>query len=91
MYHRLLNIGQIELCNGEIILQKTRLGWIVTGEVRLPETKVRRIPSACHLITSLDKNLDRFWEIEEMPTKVHLSKEESLSEEQFLKNTSRNQ
>ena len=91
LFYRLLNIGQIELCNGEIILQKTRLGWIVTGEARLPETKVRRIPSACHLITSLDKNLNRFWEIEEMPPKVHLSKEESLSEEHFLKNTSRNQ
>lgn len=39
VFYRLLCVGQIPLGNGELLLQKTRLGWIVTGSLSINSKK----------------------------------------------------
>ncbi|CAK9799131.1 hypothetical protein ANTPLA_LOCUS1906 [Anthophora plagiata] len=88
LFYKLLNNGQISLsASSDVILQKTLLGWIVVGEVGKIETSSRG--KTCHLITSLENQLTRFWEIEEIPHKKHLSEEEIKCETLYMETTTR--
>ncbi|XP_015432787.1 PREDICTED: uncharacterized protein LOC107188906, partial [Dufourea novaeangliae] len=90
LFYRVLSIGQIRTCNENIILQKTRLGWLVTGEVESQGEFIKqdRVKMS-YLVTSLDKQIERFWEIEELPTKQFFSPEELECENHFKENTCR--
>ncbi|XP_066596913.1 uncharacterized protein [Prorops nasuta] len=59
----LLAIGQIQLgeSGGDLYLQKTRLGWVIAGEVLTRE----QAKNKCYSI-SLERALTRFWENEEV-------------------------
>ncbi|XP_046145484.1 uncharacterized protein LOC123988783 [Osmia bicornis bicornis] len=88
LFYKLLSIGQISLSNNaNAVLQKTLLGWIVAGEVGNPERVA--ITKSCHLITAVDKQLTRFWEVEEVPTNKHLSNEELTCERFYVDSTIR--
>jgi len=53
------------------VLQDTDLGWIVSGKI--PLAAPEEVPRKGFLIRSndnLDQQLQRFWEIEEMPNKT---------------------
>ncbi|XP_043263948.1 uncharacterized protein LOC122404113 [Colletes gigas] len=89
LFYQLLSVGQIKLCNNSVILQKTRLGWIVTGEVNLYNNQSNKTKT-CLLTTTLEKQLSQFWEIEELPNKKHLSSEELACETHFIQNIDRN-
>ncbi|XP_043263117.1 uncharacterized protein LOC122403582 [Colletes gigas] len=91
LFYNLLNVGQIKLYDNSIILQKTQLGWLVTGEINLqqqylPSTAV----SACHVATSLENQITKFWSIEEIPCKGFNSPEKIACEEHFVKHKTRN-
>lgn len=79
----MLQVGQIRLCNNNITLQKTALGWIVTGEVSdnnyKNNTKTIRQKS-CYTVTSLDHQLEKFWKIEEIDSKNYMSDDELACE-----------
>ena len=67
------------------------LGWVVAGEINSLISPLRNIH--CYLAmhsTSLDSNLAKFWEIEEVPSVKQLSAEEKACEEHFVKNIERN-
>lgn len=91
LFYSLLCIGQISLGDGLPTLQKTVLGWIVSGSVNIGEK-----PSLIHCSHSVTNNeildmLQKFWLIEEpCITKPILSEEENLCEELFQKTTKRN-
>ncbi|CAK9822943.1 hypothetical protein ANTRET_LOCUS1374 [Anthophora retusa] len=88
LFYKLLNTGQIRLsASSDVILQKTLLGWIVVGEVCKPQNSSRG--KSCHLITSLENQLTRFWEIEEVPHKKHRSIEEIKCETFYVETTTR--
>ncbi|CAK9834523.1 hypothetical protein ANTRET_LOCUS11040 [Anthophora retusa] len=89
LFYQLLSVGQIKLCDNSVILQKTRLGWIVTGEVSLFNNQSNKIRS-CYLTTTLEDQLNKFWEIEELPTKKHLSNHELACETHFTQHVDRN-
>ncbi|XP_043258045.1 uncharacterized protein LOC122400588 [Colletes gigas] len=92
LFYDLLETGQIKLNKSSIILQNTQVGWIVTGEVdskrRNNSHKANRF---CHLATSLDTQINRFWEMEEIPQQNFLSAEERECEAHFVENTTRNE
>ncbi|XP_053989825.1 uncharacterized protein LOC128882267 [Hylaeus volcanicus] len=73
LFYDLLETGQIKLNKSSIILQNTQVGWIVTGEVdskrRNNSLKANRF---CHLATSLDMQINRFWTMEEIPEQKFL-------------------
>lgn len=77
----LICVGQIKLGNSGPYLQKTKLGWIVAGQIASINTNLVQ----CNLSRSIDidKGLTRFWELEEVETSKPLSKNEKLCEEHF--------
>ncbi|XP_018575579.1 uncharacterized protein LOC108914291 [Anoplophora glabripennis] len=95
----LLCAGQIKLGRNAPILQKNSLGWVVSGPISLENIPKNNV--ICNLsinmnsddnLNILSKQLQRFWNIEELsPCKRHLSVEESFCEEHFAKHTKRNE
>lgn len=69
----LFSISQINLSleDHDLYLQKTRLGWVVAGGVSAPNT----VKTTCYLST-LENQLNKFWNIEEIAKKRPKSKEE---------------
>lgn len=61
-----------------IILQESKLGWIVTCPLGCP----REVFTDCNFSKSIDNQsqLQKFWELEEIPGKRFLSCEEQLAE-----------
>lgn len=86
-FWELLCVGQISIANSTMALQKTKLGWIVTGEI----TSTHPIRNTtCHLsLQSLHDEVNKFWDIEECPVERILSTEESLCESHYVTNTVR--
>jgi len=71
------------------VLQDTQLGWIDSGKI--PLAGPEEVPRKSFLIRNndnLDQQLQRFWEIEDLPNKTWTA-EEILCEEHFKKHTTR--
>ncbi|XP_076301551.1 uncharacterized protein LOC143219488 [Lasioglossum baleicum] len=89
LFYKLLSVGQIYLLKKSLILQKTVMGWILSGSI--PSSKPTLNSINCHLSTSsIDDQIAKFWELEECPTSKIASKEEELCEAHFREHTSRN-
>ncbi|XP_072395067.1 uncharacterized protein [Diabrotica undecimpunctata] len=86
----LLCVGQVKLGTEKPILQKTRLGWIISGP--LINTRVNSQQSTiCGLSHNIETDdLSRFWEIEECSGTKLQSPEELLCEEHFKSTFRRN-
>ena len=82
----LLSVGQIRLSheNYELRLQKTLLGWVITGGMD-DDTEA---PIACHL-SDLSKQITSFWEIEECTGGSTRSREDEQSEAHYVKTVRR--
>nr|CAH7767395.1 unnamed protein product [Callosobruchus chinensis] len=84
LFYELLCIGQTKLGPGMPILQRTRLGWIVSGNV--PNDAVLGYKKTyCNFSVNneIEQQLTRFWEIEELSHSNPLSYEEKLCEQHF--------
>jgi len=80
-------VGQLRISNSQLILQKTKLGWIISGNIPLAKTKnavADTVVCGFASNTRLEDQLERFWRIEEIdaPSKKY-SNEELLCEEEF--------
>lgn len=89
VFWELVSIGQIKLGNGQPILQKTKLGWILSGPISFKNSGDRK---SIHCNISLDDNflndqLSKFWEIENICDTKFLSDEENACEAHFKQNT----
>ena len=73
--------------NHDLFLQKTRLGWIIGGDINYMKHSKK---VNCHL-EDVQFELNRFWEIEEGTIKTHLSAEELKCEKYFQQTMSRNE
>ncbi|XP_033231592.1 uncharacterized protein LOC117182603 [Belonocnema kinseyi] len=73
--------GEI-IINNELILQKTRLGWVIGGSFNLSRINKR---SKC-MTTNIEFDLERFWTLEEtQENQRHWSDEELFCEAHFKK------
>ncbi|XP_075156365.1 uncharacterized protein LOC142229664 [Haematobia irritans] len=64
---------------GSLVAQKTVFGWIVTGPTsNRTSVNVSRVAHCTRV--SIDKQLSRFWEIEELPREDPLSEEDKICE-----------
>lgn len=72
------------------MLQKTLLGWIISGNIPSYETPSKGI-SHCGVSAniSLKDQLEKFWKIEEISVKMQPSCEEHECEDHFISNHSR--
>lgn len=84
-FWQILSIGRINLGLNTSVLQNTRLGWIVAGSISMPKNKTQ-----CNLSTnvSVQEQLARFWEVEEIETKKPWSIEEQSCEKHFIEHLS---
>ncbi|XP_033221186.1 uncharacterized protein LOC117175587 [Belonocnema kinseyi] len=88
IFWSLICVGQIKLNNAGLLLQKTRLGWILAGPMPGLQSKL----VTCNLINkiNIDNQLTKFWELEECSlNKRVLSCEENACEEFFTKTVRR--
>ncbi|XP_052745100.1 uncharacterized protein LOC112047560 isoform X3 [Bicyclus anynana] len=72
-------------------LQKTKLGWLVSGTIKA-HTKLHTNNahhSSCFFTQRDDALLTRFWEIESVSSKYNLTLEEQACEQSFAENTRR--
>ncbi|XP_017469715.1 PREDICTED: uncharacterized protein LOC108361583 isoform X2 [Rhagoletis zephyria] len=91
LFYDLLCVGQIKLASGLPLLQKTRLGWVVTGGDSKPRTaRVLNAVSSTKPSTQLDQLVRRFWELESCASSVvKYTKEEIDCESHFKANFTR--
>ncbi|XP_033212462.1 uncharacterized protein LOC117170053 [Belonocnema kinseyi] len=82
--------GQIILSDraGDLILQKTELGWIAGGNVNSMSLTISRAIK-CNF-AELRSDISKFWELEEGFSQIHLSPEEIACEEHFRIHKTRN-
>ena len=92
LFFKMLVMEQIKLGDGLPILQNTKLGWILGGEIPT-ESQI----SFCSFATvdrkseQLNDTMKQFWEVEEIhSTSAKWSTEEQECEKHFEENTSRN-
>ncbi|XP_072392236.1 uncharacterized protein [Diabrotica undecimpunctata] len=85
----ILSVGQIKLGRGLPIIQKTTLGWIISGPI---PTKIQHhSPQNCYFSSTsqLDVQLTKFWELEECPKTKFVSEEDTYCENHFKQHISR--
>ncbi|XP_075151043.1 uncharacterized protein LOC142225150 [Haematobia irritans] len=94
IFFDLLCIGQIKLGTELPILQKTLLGWIVSGRYGI-ERKVMAL-SFCvsttneeNLLQELSERVQRFWELEWVPNCSTMTSEHLMCEKHFLNTATR--
>ncbi|XP_018577893.1 uncharacterized protein LOC108916170 [Anoplophora glabripennis] len=75
-------VGQIRLGKQAPYLQKTKFGWVMSGRVETTSNSFIQ----CSLSTNsgVDKQLSRFWDLEEFPQSKLLSDEERACEKHFV-------
>ncbi|XP_065361988.1 uncharacterized protein LOC135955564 [Calliphora vicina] len=90
----LLSVGQIKLGPSLPTLQKTLLGWIVSGKCESDSPE--NVSKICNVVTeshysddTLDSVVRRFWELEEIPQRSLLTEEQKNCEEHYNANTLR--
>lgn len=90
LYYKLLGRNQIRLPNGKGVIQKTGLGWVISGQVELKPTK--REKTVCHITNhALSEQLTKFWDLEECEPRRHLSAEDKQCEQYFATTTTRDE
>ncbi|XP_063981499.1 uncharacterized protein LOC135164772 [Diachasmimorpha longicaudata] len=82
-----LSVGQIKLRHkhSSIVIQKTRLGWIVAGGSEIATSSTN---SPCNVV-KLDKLIERFWVIEDFDHDPVRSRDEISCEQHYLTHTKR--
>lgn len=85
----LICVGQVKLDTHGPFAQKTKFGWIISGRVSSESNREVQ----CNLIKNVDvdRQLARFWEIEEFPRVKPFSREEKACEEYFMKTFERDE
>ncbi|XP_029055145.2 uncharacterized protein LOC114882424 [Osmia bicornis bicornis] len=81
LFWKLLCIGQHKAGLGNLVWQKTRLGWVLGGSLNWPGESTKPI-QACHAITNaqLDASISRFWDLEEVNSRESASTSAASSE-----------
>ncbi|KAK9694897.1 hypothetical protein QE152_g33239 [Popillia japonica] len=84
-----IKLADPEFSKYELVLQETTLGWIVTGQLNLPNacyttTKFKNVQ--CNL--SLNQQIAKFWKLEEIPAQRRFSLEQ-FCESHFKETTKR--
>ncbi|XP_018365332.1 PREDICTED: uncharacterized protein LOC108762706 [Trachymyrmex cornetzi] len=84
----LISGGQVRGSNQSIVFQETRLGWIAAGPMETTNACQQK-RSYCGMTTTLHKQLEKFWSIEEMVQSPPVSEEEKICEQHFLETHAR--
>lgn len=90
VYSEVILAGMRKDPRGQPIAQNTVFGWVLSGPTSAVPSSSRSISvQHCCDSSSLDQELRRFWEVEEVPQRTLLSPDELQCEEHFLATHSR--
>lgn len=83
----LLCVGRIKLANGQPTLQKTRLGWVIAGELTVAAPNAKDAQQFCGLTVTqqIHDNMEQFWKLEECTEKPRFTQEEQACEEHYMR------
>ncbi|XP_062714021.1 uncharacterized protein LOC134290831 [Aedes albopictus] len=90
VYYELVEEGLVRLGPDLPVLQKTVLGWVVSGKVGSSPSPRVSYAHVCS-ISSLEDQLTRFWELESCQSSSNLSVEETLCKAHFSATTVRDE
>ena len=84
IFWSLLCVRQVKLSNTQIIAQKTKVGWILSGQV-LPQYSGNN-KSLCHFSSTLDiqKQLEGFWQLDHCESRPLDSLEQKACKHNFV-------
>ncbi|XP_037827511.1 uncharacterized protein LOC119615570 [Lucilia sericata] len=74
---------------GSLVAQETIFGWVVTGPTTSSQNQ-KKITLSHLTKVSIDEQLSKFWELEEVSTKKILSEEDKICEDIYRSTTLRN-
>ncbi|XP_062528624.1 uncharacterized protein LOC119628383 isoform X1 [Bombyx mori] len=90
IFWQVLLHNTIDLGKNQPTLHETKLGWIVSGLVAY-SPRLQSQSHFCSLVKNdVNFNIERFWELDSVPSKHSLTNEENACEQHFLRNTYRN-
>ena len=72
-----------------LVLKQTKLGWTASGGTAPTQCFAIAAQENANTLASLDQNMRRFWEVEEIPRKKQLTKDERLAEHIYESTTKR--
>ncbi|XP_053697048.1 uncharacterized protein LOC128744228 [Sabethes cyaneus] len=85
LFFDLLKPGHLSLADGLPQLRDTQLGWIIAGVIIGPPHASNVSPMYVHAsVADIERNMQQFWQIEEVPDVPNLSTEEIVCEAHFL-------
>lgn len=88
MFPTILRSGvKTEVC-GSLIAQETVFGWILTDPLQLDTTPA--ITTIMSNFCALEKQISRFWEVEDLPRKKFLTPSDQSCEDLYIRTTRRN-
>ncbi|XP_029176753.1 uncharacterized protein LOC114944863 [Nylanderia fulva] len=85
LYSRVIRNGVRKGSIGQPIAQNSYFGWVLSGTT----TQSSRSSSIKVMHCSLERDIQRFWEVEELPQKIQLFPDDERCEKHFLENHSR--
>ncbi|XP_046748847.1 uncharacterized protein LOC124412775 [Diprion similis] len=93
VFWQLLCVGQHVVSRNQPLLHKTKLGWIVSGNIAPTSQNKHTQNSLCFITTdtNLQEQVERFWKIEEYSPSRKFSDEEKRCEEDFRANYRRDE
>lgn len=102
IFYELLLSGQVKMEPNKLILQNTKLGWIIAGPFGnfKKSVKAKKLSVQCNFVSQpdipnnlkIEEQLIAFWHVEERATKKTIfSKEEAECEQHFIDNFQRAQ
>ncbi|XP_018400324.1 PREDICTED: uncharacterized protein LOC108777841 [Cyphomyrmex costatus] len=85
LFYNLLQERRINLSNNQLILQETKLGWIIGGAYVPCKSSIQCNTSQSYLSlnTQIQEQLERFWQLEEVVIPKPYTREEQLCEDNF--------
>ncbi|XP_050077620.1 uncharacterized protein LOC126564582 [Anopheles maculipalpis] len=84
LFFDILRPNQLELAANMPMLRETHFGWIVSGTVEDPQEHVSSQRSCHASVEDVEEMMQRFWQVEEVPSASKLSKEELDCEAHFI-------
>lgn len=93
IFWELLGPKKIKSSKRSPILQQTYLNWIISGNIQSSCNQQHSNKTHCNIFTNaeIQKQLEKFWQMEEIIAPQHYSKEESKCEKHFVETHSRNE
>lgn len=90
IFWQLLCIGQIRLGKNQPIIQKTHLGWVVSGAFN-SNLENQKTTTVCHCESheNIDELISKFWDLEECKPTRFYSAEEQTCETHFMQTHTR--